>query len=361
MESTEGSTTAHTVLRMLTASWTSRALYTAAKLGVADAIQRLGGSAVPVQSIAEHIAVDPGALHRVLRALASAGVFLEAAEPDGPRYSLTPISEHLLTDSPTSLRHAALMYGEEMSLAWHELPGVLKDGQPAWRKVLGSDHFSYYQHHSESALVFDHAMKELGRAMYDDAALASSYDFSGVFERGATLVDVGGGLGRLLGILLQRGPSFRGILYDMAHVIANARRFHEASDASEPLAGRQKYAQRLSFESGNFFERVPAGADAYVLKRVLHDWNDDQCVTILRNIARVMKPAGRVLVMELVIPSGDEDHFGKWLDLNMMVVTGGRERTREEFAGLFEEAGLELRDVHRSSTLLHVVEASRRV
>ncbi|WP_437669737.1 methyltransferase [Sorangium sp. So ce131] len=353
--------TANTMVRMLTAYWVSRALYTAAKLGVADAVRQLGdGAAVPVEQIARQLAVHPSALRRLLRALASAGVFREEGGPGGPRYGLSPLAEHLLSDAPCSLRNAALMYGEEMSLAWHDLPSAMKDELPSWDRALGVDHFGYYQQHPGPARIFDEAMKELGRAMYSDSAVAESYDFAGALGPGATVVDVGGGLGRLLACILQRDVSLRGILYDLPHVIDGARRFHEGSPGEAPLSARPEHLARLSFEAGNFFERVPDAADAYVLKRVLHDWPDDRCSALLANIARVMKPSGRVLVIEAVIPSGSEDHFGKWLDLNMMVVTGGRERTEAEFAALFEGAGLELAGVFGSPTALSVIEATKR-
>jgi SAM-dependent methyltransferase len=330
-------TTATAMMRLLSGYWVSRAIYAAAKLGVADAIHELGaGEAVPVERIAAGLGVAPGPLGRLLRALAGNGVFREDAEG---RYGLGELGEHLLSSSPQSLRHAAMMYGEEIKTAWDELPSTVRDGVSGWDRSFGLKPFEWYPQHPEPARIFDEAMKELGRALYRDEAIAASHEF----PRGATLCDVGGGLGNLLASLLAREPSLRGVLFDREQVIERARRVH----GQEP---------RIRCQAGDFFEAVPEGADAYLLKRVLHDWEDQQAEAILRNIARAMKPSGRVLVIEAIVPSGPEDHFAKWLDVHMLVVNGGRERTQREFAELFDRAGLQLRAVHRTPTVLSIVE-----
>ena len=339
----------HPLVQMLTSYWVSRALYTAARLGVADAIHQLGqGGAVPVVQLAERVGAHPSALRRLLRALASVGVFREEGEPHSGRYGLTPLAEHLRADSPDSLRHAALMYGEEMAAAWQELPSALQDERPAWEKILGESHFGYYQTHPGPARIFDKAMGELGRAMYSDEALVSSYDFTAALGPDATVVDAGGGLGRFLACVLRAHPALRGVLYDLPHVIEAAECTHEGTPERA----------RLSFEAGSFFERMPAGADAYVLKRVLHDWDDAACVALLTQVSRAMKPSGRVLVVEMLIPPGNEESFSKWIDLHMLVVTGGRERSEQEFSALFSRAGLSLVRVHRTPTLLCLIEAA---
>jgi hypothetical protein len=336
-------------LRMLTAGWVSRALYTAAKLDLARAMYELGGSRVSVAALGEAVGANPSALRRLLRALASVGVFRTEDGSEGWSFGLTPLAELLRSEAPGSLRHAALMYGEEMADCWMELPAVVRDQQPAWSRVCGADHFAYFQHNPAAATTFDRAMCELGATIYDDAALAESYDFALALGDAPRVVDVGGGLGSFLSEILARVPGARGTLYESPHVLERARA-RRAPDADA----------RMSFEAGDFFEHIPPGADAYILKRILHDWDDHRCRIILQRIADVMAPDGRVLVAETVVPTGDDDHFSKWLDLNMMVATGGLERTEAEFAALFESAGLSLIHAHPSPTPLYLLEARRR-
>jgi DNA-binding MarR family transcriptional regulator len=350
--------TARALVQMITGYWSSRAVYTAVRLGLADAIHALGrGAAVPVADLARELALHPSAVHRLLRALAGAGLFRQEGGRGDWRYAVTPLGEHLLADSVWSLRHAALMYGEEMALAWQDMPAVMVDEQPSWDRVIGSSHFGYYQQNPGAASVFDHAMRELGGALYRDSAIVDSYDFTGTLGPDAVVVDVGGGLGQLLAVVLQRGPAMRGVLFDRPHVIANAQALHRAG--SGPAAGGDgaaEYRTRLDFEPGDFFDSVPAGGDVYVLKRVLHDWDDRRCAQILGTTSRTMREGARLLVVEVVLGE-DDDSFGTWLDLNMMVVTGGRERTLEDFAALLEEAGLDVVGVHRTPSLLGIVEA----
>jgi ubiquinone/menaquinone biosynthesis C-methylase UbiE len=330
------------MMKLLSGYWVSRAIYTAAKLGVADAIHELGaGDPVSVGQIAARIGVEAGSLGRLLRALASTALFREA--DGGHRFALGDLGEHLLSDSPYSLRNAAIMYGEEFATAWDELPSTIRDGVSGWDKAFGVRPFEWYPNHPEPARIFDQAMKELGRAMYSDEAIAASYEF----PHGAMLVELGGGLGNLLASIVARDPTLHALLFDREQVIERARRIHQNES-------------RIRCASGNFFESLPDGADAYLLKRVLHDWEDGESEAILRNIVRVMKPTGRVLVIEAIVPSGPEDHFSKWLDLHMLVLNGGRERTEGEFAELFARAGLELRSVHHTPTILNIIEGVRK-
>lgn len=336
------------LLKMLTAGWVSRALYTAAKLDLARVMYELGSTGVSVAALSEAVGANPLALRRLLRALASVGVFRTDGAPEGWSFSLTPLAQMLRSEAPGSLRHVALMYGEEMAECWMDLPAVVRDGQPAWARVCGAEHFSYFGHNPAAATTFDRAMRELGATIYDDEALAASYDFARALGEAPRLVDVGGGLGSFLSAILARVPDARGTLYDSQHVIDRARASHASATDS-----------RMSFEAGDFFEHIPPGADAYLLKRILHDWDDRRCLAILRRIADVMAPGGRVLVAETVVPSGDDEHFSKWLDLNMLVATGGLERTEAEFADLFARAGLLLLRAHPSPTPLYLLEARR--
>eukprot|EP01113_Clastostelium_recurvatum_P051360 TRINITY_DN9966_c0_g1_i2.p1 TRINITY_DN9966_c0_g1~~TRINITY_DN9966_c0_g1_i2.p1 ORF type:complete len:345 (+),score=70.08 TRINITY_DN9966_c0_g1_i2:80-1114(+) len=336
--------TAQSVVQMMTGYWASRAIYAAAKLSLADLVEAGGSQGVHYESLAKDSKSHPSSIYRLMRALASVNVFKE--EKEG-YFSQTDLSAHLATSHPQSLRHAALMYGEETHTAWTELPTVLQTGQSSWKQVFGKDHFEFYEATPASYHTFNKAMGELGRTMYSDQGIVKRIDLPQ--EGSPVVIDVGGGYGSLLASVLDANPAAKGVLYDLGTVVENARGVHG-----------DKYGDRLTIESGNFFKQVPAGGDVYMMKRILHDWNDDQCIEILLNCAAVMGPSSRLLILETVIPQGNEPYFGKWLDLHMMVITGGQERTAEQFSRLFERAGLYLVGVTETETPIRIVEARKK-
>lgn len=328
-----------TMLAHITGYWVSQLVFVAAKLGIAEQLAR--GPRTP-EALAKKVGADAGALRRVLRALASIGIFAET--PRGT-FKLTPLAATLREGAPGSLKHFALMMVEGYNWsAWQELLDGVKTGLLPFPRVHGQAIFDYLRDHPEDDRIFSASMASISGP--ENAAVARALDFG----RFRTLVDVGGAHGHLLATILGRHRRLRGVLYDQPQVVANA-------PASGFITARG-VAGRIEVEGGNFFNAVPQGADAYIMKYIMHDWTDDQCARILGHIRRAMAPGGRVLVVEHVIRPGNAPDWGKMLDINMLVLTGGRERTKDEFAALFARAGLRLRRVHKTAAAVSIVEAS---
>lgn len=319
--------------------WASRLVHVAAKLRLADLLK--GGSRT-VEDLASAADVQPVPLYRLLRALASLGIF---AETKGRRFKLTPLAATLQTGVPNSMHAWAMMVNEPwMWDSWKELlPGV-KTGEMPFRKAHGMPIFQYLEHHPEDLEVFGESMSSLSQA--ENPAIAAAYKF----PKGRTLVDVGGGHGSLLAAILKANPSLKGVLFDQSAVIARAE-----NDKHITAKG---IAQRCRLESGNFFEGVPKGGDAYIMKYILHDWNDEECVKILANCRAAMNEKGKVLVVDNVVLTGNDPSWGKLLDIQMLII-GGRERTKQEFATLFASAGLKLTRIVPTKCPLSIVEGVR--
>jgi SAM-dependent methyltransferase len=314
---------------------TTQAIYVVAKLGIADL---LAPGPRSVADLARQSQVHERSLYRVLRMLASRGIFVEQA--DG-RFALTPLAEPLCSDAPDSQRAFAIMMGEEQFRAYGGLLYSVRTGKPAFDQIYGEPIFDYLGKHSESAKTFDAAMSSIhGR---ETQAILDAYDFSGIGE----LCDVGGGNGSVLIATLTRDRFLRGVLFDLPHVIERARPAVEAAGLAE----------RCRLVAGNFFESIYSGADAYFFRHIIHDWDDDKSTTILKNCRAALKPSGKILVVESVVPPGNEPYFGKDLDLTMLVMPGGMERTENEYRGLFAGAGLKLARIVKSPTEMCVLEA----
>ncbi|HEV3256213.1 MAG TPA: methyltransferase [Gemmataceae bacterium] len=322
------------IRQMLTGYWMAQGVYVVAKLGIADLVKDGPKNA---DELAKATGVNARSLYRLLRALASVGVFAEDA---GGRFRLTPPAACLLSDAPGSQRAAALMMGEEHFRCWTDLLYSIETGETAFEHVYGEPVFTYLATHPHAAKVFDEAMTSIHGA--ETGAMLAVYDFSPV----RTLVDVGGGNGTLLTTVLRKYPSMRGILFDRPDVIERAR-------ANLKAAGLEERCQAVA---GSFFESVPPGGDAYLLRHIVHDWDDGECQTILRNCRKVMPQTGRLLVIESVIPPGNEPCFGKLLDVNMLVIPGGMERTEPEYRDLFAKAGFTLSRVVPTDREVSVVE-----
>lgn len=325
------------MLAHISGYWISQLVFVAARLGLADELAK--GPRAPA-ALAKRVGADPDALHRVLRALASVGVFAETA--DG-KFKSNPVGATLRSNAPGSLHGFASMIVDDYNWdAWGGLLNGVKKGSLPFHDVFERPIFEYLRERPEKDELFAASMASLSGP--ENAAIAKAFDFN----RLGTLVDVGGAHGHLLGTILRRHRQLRGVLFDQPQVIDAAR-------ADEFLAGRG-VADRVQFEGGSFFDGVPGGADAYIMKYILHDWNDEQCLTILRRCRDAMTKGGRVLVAEHVIKPGNKADWGKLLDTNMFVLTGGRERTREEFAKLFGRAGLRLKRVHATESALSILE-----
>ena len=323
------------LLQMMTGYWISQAIYVTAKLGVADL---LADGPRPVEELAGATQSDAASLRRVLRALASVGIFTEASPG---AYALTPMAALLRTETPHSMRSLAIMYAEEQYRAWGDVLHSVRSGDRAFDRRFGMSYFEYLAQHPESDRVFNEAMT--GWTMQLVGAVMEAYDFS-PFE---TVVDVGGSYGALVAAVLQRNPAAHGILFDVPHV---------AAAAGEALVGTG-VADRCTTVGGDFFVEVPAGGDAYLLAQILHDWDDEHCVAILQQCRRAIPETGRLLVIELVLPEGEEPFFGKWLDLHMLVMLGARERTAAEYAALFDASGFALARVVPTPAGPSIVEA----
>ncbi|MGD9764174.1 MAG: methyltransferase [Candidatus Binatia bacterium] len=326
------------MLGHITAYWISQLVLVVAKLGVADALSR---GPLSADAIAKKVGAHAPSLRRVLRALASVGVFAE--RPDG-RFRLTPVAATLRSDAPGSLRNFAMMQtGGFIWDAWRELLHGVTTGELPFDRVHGTPMFEYLRAHPEEDRLFSASMASISAA--ENAAVARGYDF-GLFR---TLVDVGGAHGHLLATILRRHRRLRGVLYDQPQVVAGA--------SASGFISAPAIAERCTTESGSFFEHVPAGADGYLMKYIIHDWNDELAIRILSNCRSAMTADGRVLVVDHVVRPGNAPDWYKLLDVNMLVATGGLERTRKEFRELFARAGLRLLRVHPTASPLSILEA----
>lgn len=331
-EPVQGFSPAGQLLHLITAYWTSQAICVAAELGIADLLGKRGR---PVADLAREAHCDERALYRLLRALAAAGVFAETAPRE---FALTPMGALLKSAMPGNLRDFARLQSDAWHWgAWGDLAESVRSGRPV------RNCFDYLATQPRSAAIFDAAMA--GYTSQVHTALLEAYDFSGARR----VLDVGGGQGALLAAVLEAHPNLQGVLFDRAAVLPGARALLDAHGV----------APRAQTIAGDFFEAVPPGADLTLLCAVLHDWDDAQAATILRRVAEAMPADGRVLVIENVIPDGNEAHPGKLIDLEMLLLTGGRERTREEFAALLDAAGLRLARVLPTAVSVSVIEAVR--
>ena len=328
------------IVQMGMGYWVSRALYAAAKLGLAD---KLAAGPRSAAELAKETGTLASALHRLMRLLAGLGILKTG--PDGQRFSLTPLGEAMKSDAPGAARATLLsLAGPIFWQAFGEYMYSLETGKTAFEKVFGMPAFDYLAKHPEDAANFTQAM--IGVHGGEPPAIVAAYDLSGF----GTVVDVGGASGNMLVAILGRYPGPRGVLFDLPHVVREAPAFFRA----------RGLADRVRVEGGSFFDRVPAGGDAYVLSHVIHDWSEEQCLTILGNCHKAMKPEAKLLIVEMVLPAGDEMHPGKLLDLTMLVMPGGQERTEAEYAALLDKAGFRLTRVVPTQSTVSVVEAVKR-
>ena len=321
---------------LIVGGWVSQAVYVAAKLGLADLVE--DGPKSPAE-LAEATGTRADRLHRVLRMLASIGVFVE--NEDG-RFALTPLAEGLRSRAPVSWRAFAIFCGENWHWrAWGELLHSVRTGEPAFEHTFGTSLFDYLSGNPEAAQVFDTAMTSSGALQ--NRAVVSAYDFSA-----GTIVDVGGGEGALLAAILARNPDARGVLFDLPH----------AAEGAAGLLAAAGLAQRCEVVPGSFFEQVPTGGDVYILKRIIHDWNDERSREILARCRTAIPETGRLLLIEHVLAPGNAPSWAKLLDLEMLVMTsGGRERSEEEFRILLASVGFVLQRVIPTAGPICIIEA----
>lgn len=324
------------LMQLVMGYWVSQSIYAAAQLGVADYLSDGEKSHI---ELAEALNVDAASLYRLLRALASVSIF---AETETGKFTITPLAQFLRRDVPGSIRDVSIMMGDrEHYNSWGNILHAVKTGQSGFEGLFGMNVFEYYSQNSEPAAIFDRAMT--GFSNVENTAVCTEYDFSAL----QTIVDVAGGQGTLVTDILRTNSHMRGILFDLPEVIERAKPYISDSDISD----------RLKLVSGSFFDGVPTGCDAYILKHIIHDWDDERAIAILKQCHQAMNENGRVLVVEQVIPPGNDPFMGKFLDVNMLVMCpGGKERTAEEFCHLFASAGFLLTRIVPTPALASVVE-----
>lgn len=323
------------MFQLLMGTFVTQAISVAARFRVADA---LVDGPRHVDEIAAEVGAHAPTLYRLLRVLGDVGVL---SELDGRRFQLTPLGELLRSDVPGSLGGLARLFGSEYHRkGWTDLYESVRTGESAFARVYGQPQFDYLRTHPEEAALFDDAMTSVASAIY---ATLEVYDFS----RFATVVDVGGGNGAYLAGILRANPEVRGVLFDLPDVV----------DRAKPLLAEAGVIDRCEIDGGSFFDRVPGNGDIYVLTAVVHDWDDERALRILRT-CRAAMPAHAVLLLgEPVLPDGPEPSIGKLLDLETLIGTTGRQRTESEFRDLLEQSGLRLTRIMRSAGPDCLVEA----
>lgn len=310
-----------------------------AELGVAD---QLAAGALSADELAQRTGSNADALYRVLRAMASQGVFTEVSHRT---FGLTPLAEILRSDSPRSLRDVFRLQGQTfMRNAYAEIGYSIRTGEPSFDHVNGMELFAYLAAHPEMNELFSGAMGNA--AGHTQQHAIEAYDLSGARK----LVDIGGAHGHLMAAILTKYPQLRGVVFDQPHVVPGAEEVLRAAGVFD----------RAELAGGSYYEEVPAGGDVYTISHVLHQLSDAEAITVLTNIRRVIAADGRVVVIDPLIPEGDVPHAGKFMDITMLALSRGRDRTEAEFAEVFGKAGLKLSetvDLESSSSVVVAVPA----
>lgn len=317
----------------------SRAIHVAARMKIAD---HLVDGPCNIDILSEKLGANRDALSRLLRLLASYDIFHEDEESN---FSLTPLAKPMVSNSPGSLQ-PWLAFHEGDEKRWRSFGHMeesIKTGKPAFNHVYGKGYFDFISEDQKMAQEFDEGMRNLSAD--EDQKIAASYDFS----QAGTIMDIGGGKGSLITAILKKNPESKAVLYDLAHVMPSA----------EIYLNQQGMSQRVALKAGSFFGAVPQDADLYILKRILHDWDDKDCITILQNCAKAMKQGARLLIMDAVVAEGNVRDFAKDVDIELMVLFGGKERTKAEWQKLFDGAGLRLIKITPTPTMLSIIEVAR--
>jgi hypothetical protein len=324
------------MVEMILAAWMSQALEVAAELGIADALVT---GPLTADDLARRVGADADAVERLTRALVSRGVFRRHGNG---KYGLNRLADTLRADAPTSMAGAALFYGSPQHREhWSTLAEAVRSGKSTISALRGMGFFEYLNDDAHLAKMFNDAMTSI--STLSEHAVVAAYDFDAC----PVVVDVGGGHGRLLATILAAAPKSRGVLYDLPDVAADA----------PSLLTKFGLTERVRIETGSFFDSVPAGGNAYVLKHIIHDWADDEAVQILRNLRAVSDAGTTVLLVEMVIPAHDREFVGKFADLEMLLFGGSRERTAAEYRALLERAGFRMTRVVPTASPYSLVEA----
>ena len=324
------------LLELTSGFMATHAVYAAARLGVADA---LAGEARTAKDVAVELGTSADATYRLLRVCAAAGLF---REDDEGRFALTPLGATLRSDSPDSMRSVVLMIGDPRYQAvWGQLPEAVTSGGPRAEEVHGVSMWALLDRDPDYAETFHDAMTRL--TSLDWPTVEAAYDFTPF----GTIVDVGGGHGQLLALMLGAAPAADGVLLEQASLIPGAEQRLRAAGL----------LSRCRLEGGSFFDTAPDDGDLYVLRRVIHDFDDDQAVALLANLRRHMPTGATLLLMESVVPPGNEPHLAKSLDLDMLLFVGGRERTEAEYDAVLRSAGFRMTRIVPTISTISLVEA----
>jgi len=313
-------------------------LYVAARLKIADL---LSGGPQAVSELARRSNANEDALYRVLRALGSIDVFREETSRT---FANTPLSEVLRSDLAGSARDAVLFMADPLHMrVYGELMHPVQTGETAFRKITGTQPFEFFRQNAEENQLFNNAMTSISQQFV--RPVMEVYDFG---ESG-TLADIGGGHGILLAAILQKHRGLRGIVFDLPNVVRGA----------EPQIDSLGLRSRCEILGGDFFEAVPP-ADSYIMKSIIHDWDDGRAMTILNNCAKAMRgPTGKIILLEMLVGAGNEPGLAKWIDIEMLAIAGGRERSETDYRDLLARAGLRLARIVRTPGPLAVLEAVR--
>jgi hypothetical protein len=331
----EGNPSPPVLFQMATGYWVSQAIYVAAKLGIADLLKDGPQSCV---DLASSSGSDAPSLFRMMRALSSVGIF---SQHDRDRFALSPLAESLQTEVHGSLRAMVITIGEIHYQACGNLLHSVLTGSPAFNKVFGTNLFDYMRQNADAEDAFNQGMANVSSMLA--YAVLMAYNFAGI----SSIVDIGGGQGELLEKILQFNPDVRGTVFDTPSTIERAKR----------QLGNNASGRRCSYLGGDFFTSVPRGADAYLLCGVIHDWGDNRAITILRNCHKAMTKQSRLLLVDMIVPEAASASFSKLLDLNMLVMNGGQERTKAEFCALLEAAAYKLTRIIPTMAPQSVIEA----
>lgn len=324
------------MLQMVMGSWVAQAVGTAARLSLAD---HLADGPQTAAQLAAKTGASADGLHRLMRALASVGVFTL----EGDRFSLTPLGQTLRSGTPGSMKHIAIAETDTGHwLTWGRCLDAVKTGRGMAKEALGCDPWDYYAQHPEDGEAFSRAMADISGMAIEP--VLTGYDFA--FAQ--SIVDVGGAHGALLAAMLNKKQDAKGILFDLPQVAATAKSAVEQAG----LAGR------VEVVGGSFFEQVPSGADLYLLKHILHDWDDAHCHALLKTVRAAMKPTAKLLVVEMALPETAAPTPAHWMDLNMLVMLSGRERTADQYGKLLADAGLRMTRFIPTQSPLGLVEAT---
>lgn len=324
------------VLQLILGNWISSAVCTLARLGVPDHISDTARSAEEIAPLVG--ASHPDLLYRLMRATSAVGVLSETADK---KFVHTPMSRSLRTDAVPCLRDVARFNTDEWhERGWEGLERLIRTGERPLQHLYKREHlFDYFREHPDEGATFHNGMTNL--SSMEAPLIAEGYDFNGIGH----LTDVGGGHGLLLKTILERHPQMKGTLYDTPPVIAGA--------AGGPV---EAVKDRVTLTAGDMFQSVPGGADAYIMKYIIHDWPDDLCYRILKGCRDGVNNGGKLIVVDTVVPGPNEFHFGKIMDLEMALFPGGKERTEIEFKKLFDDAGWKLNRVIRTPAHISIIE-----